>query len=449
MNDVVDNTEAESDGGEFDLAGKYEIYTNIGDPEVRGLYDKYQRGKLNVQPDFQRQFVWDNAKCSQLIESALLDIPLPAVYLSEEADGTQSVIDGQQRLTAFFSFIEGKFPGDKGKEFKLSSLKVFKDCNGLMYRELSEKYQDKIKDCKVRSIVFTAKSDSDLKFEIFERLNSGSVKLNDQELRNCIYRGPYNKLLRELSENDKYTKIMGYAEPHKRMIDIEYVLRFAAFYHMTYLNYSSPIKKFLNTEMEERREISDQKAQDLRVAFKNAIDLVYSVFGKSAFRKFSIGDESAPGGAWESKSFNAALYDILMWSLAGNDRNLIMANADAIREALLALMTSNEKFIESIGRGTSSTKMVKIRFDIWNRVLNDILDTKVKQPRCFSRALKEEFFKKDPTCAICGNHITEIDDAAMDHVEQYWLGGKTVPDNARLTHRYCNNARSKNDKKPN
>ena len=92
------------------------VYTEQGDPEVESLYGKYKRGKLIVQPDFQRYFVWDTEKSSRLMESVLLDIPLPVIYLSEEKDSREYVIDGQQRLTAFFSFVDGKFPN--GKEFK-------------------------------------------------------------------------------------------------------------------------------------------------------------------------------------------------------------------------------------------------------------------------------------------------------------------------------------------
>lgn len=155
------------------------IYTDKEDPEIESLYGKYKRGKLVLQPDFQRYFVWDSAKSSRLIESALLDIPLPVIYLSEGKDGKEYVIDGQQRLTAFFSFIDGKFPD--GKDFKLSGLKVYRDLNKKSFKEIDEGHQDKIKYSKLRTITFKKESDTDLRFEIFERLNTGAVSLNDQE----------------------------------------------------------------------------------------------------------------------------------------------------------------------------------------------------------------------------------------------------------------------------
>ena len=167
-----------------DLSGKRKIYPEQGDPEIDSLHKRFLKGRLNVQPEFQRQFVWDEIKSSRLIESALLDIPIPIVYLSEEKDGKENVIDGQQRLTSFFSFIDGKFPDNK--EFKLKNLNVFTELNGKKFNQLSEELQDKITTYKIRVIKFKKESDGDLQFEIFARLNSGSVPLNDQELRNCV-----------------------------------------------------------------------------------------------------------------------------------------------------------------------------------------------------------------------------------------------------------------------
>jgi uncharacterized protein with ParB-like and HNH nuclease domain len=205
----------ESDTDEQDdLSGKRRIYTEQGDPEIDSLHKRFHRGRLNVQPEFQRQFVWDKVKSSRLIESALLDIPIPIVYLSEERDGKENVIDGQQRLTAFFSFIDGKFPDDT--DFKLSGLKVFTEHNGKKFNQLSEEIQDKITTYKIRVIKFKKESDGDLQFEIFARLNTGSVPLNDQELRNCVFRGRFNELLKELSQ-DKDFKLLRFSLREKSL----------------------------------------------------------------------------------------------------------------------------------------------------------------------------------------------------------------------------------------
>ena len=120
---------------------KRKIFTDLADPQIDGLLGKFKRGKLVVQPDFQRQYVWDQVKASKLIKSALLGIPIPIVYLSEEPDNKEYVIDGQQRLTSFFSFIDGQFPS--GVDFHLKGLTVFAELNGKKYSELTEPYRTK------------------------------------------------------------------------------------------------------------------------------------------------------------------------------------------------------------------------------------------------------------------------------------------------------------------
>ena len=426
-----------------DLSGKRKIYTDPGDIEIDSLLGKFQRGRLNIQPEYQRQFVWDKVKSSRLLESALLDIPLPVVYLSEEKDGKENVIDGQQRLTAFFSFIIGKFPD--GSDFKLSGLKVFTELNGKKYSELSEELQDKIRYYKLRTIKFRKESDSDLQFEIFARLNTGSVPLNDQELRNCVYRGTFNTLLKELAQDVDFRYLLGLASADKRMKDRELVLRFAAFHFNTYLKYKAPIKNFLNHTMEKYQNISVTDEQELRNAFKNTIHIIKSLLDKNAFKRFYRGDEKNKNGKWEPLKFNVSLYDILMCSFAREDKNTVYQNLDRIREALIDLMTTDQDFIDSIELSTSSVKAVTYRFDKWRMTLQSILGIGTKEPRCFSYALKEELYNANDTCAICGNKINNIDDSAVDHIQQYWTGGKTIPENARLTHRYCNNARSRTD----
>ena len=421
------------------LSGKRKIYTEQGDLEIASLLGKYQRGRLNIQPEFQRQFVWDKVKSSRLIESALLDIPLPVIYLSEEQDGKENVIDGQQRLTSFFSFIGGKLPD--GSDFKLSGLKVFGELNGKKFKELSDELQDKISYYKLRTIKFKKESDNDLQFEIFARLNTGSVPLNDQELRNCVHRGKFNNLLKELATDQDFRYLLGLTASDRRMKDRELVLRFASFHFNTYLNYKAPIKNFLNHTIEKYRDISIVDEQNLRSAFKNTVQIIKSLLDKNAFKRFYRGDEKNKNGKWEPKKFNVSLFDILIYSFAREDKNTVYQNLERIREALIDLMTTDQIFIESIELSTSSVKAVTNRFDKWRMALQSILGIGNTEPRCFTYQLKQELYLSNDMCAICGNKIRNIDDSAVDHIQQYWTGGKTIPDNARLTHRYCNNAR--------
>jgi hypothetical protein len=252
-------------------------------------------------------------------------------------------------------------------------------------------------------------------------------------------------LLKELSVDPDFIFLLGLKKPDKRMRDIELVLRFAAFYHATYLNYKPPMKNFLNGEAEQYRNLSKVDAQRLRAAFKNACQITRSMFGDNAFKRFHKGSDKDHAGYWEPKKFNASLYDIVMYTFAREDKNVIYQNLDAIRESLIHLMSDNQEFIDSIELSTSSVQAVTKRCDIWRLAVQDVVGIGKKEPRCFSRELKQSLFKRNSTCAICGQRIEEIDDSAIDHVKQYWTGGRTIPENARLTHRYCNWARSRKE----
>ncbi|NLV28480.1 MAG: DUF262 domain-containing protein [Methanomicrobiales archaeon] len=136
---------------------KRKIYTKSSDPEINSLYQKWQRGKLILQPEFQRQYVWDKKKASRLVESVLLSVPLPIIYLAEDNDGKEYVIDGQQRLTSFFSFLDGKFPDET--DFKLSGLTVYSELNRKTFQEIEEPLQDKILYYEPKT--FTIKKESE------------------------------------------------------------------------------------------------------------------------------------------------------------------------------------------------------------------------------------------------------------------------------------------------
>ena len=432
---------------EFQYNKERKIFTHKAEYSVEHLHKMFRRGKLNLQPDFQRQFVWDKKKASSLIESLLLDVPIPVIYLAEDSEGTLLVIDGQQRLSSIFSFIDGNLPD--GQTFKLIGLTILRDLNQKGYVDIDELFQDKLEECALSTITIKKESDYELQFEIFERLNTGSVKLNDQELRNCLYRGPYLNLLKKLSQDADYRYIMGLKGPDKRMKDVEYVLHFGAFYHQTYLKYEKvkQIRVFLNDEMKKYQNISDEDQEDFKAAFKKTVQINKSLFGNRSFRKIRCGDNEDPNSVWKNTVVvNSSLFDVLMVSFLEYDKNLIMRNLDALREAIISLMTENQEFIDSIEKWTYAHDQVKRRFEIFNQTISSILRTDNTQERLFSYELKENLFKLNNTCAICGQRIYMIEDSAVDHIEQYWLGGKTIPDNSRLTHRYCNASRKRKER---
>ena len=418
------------------------------DPSIKELFRQWKDRELIIDPDFQRHSVWDIGKSSRLIESALLKMPLPTIYLSEEEDGSMQVIDGQQRLTAFFAFMEGHFPLGTGKPFKLKGLTTKTDLEGKTFTELDKPTRSDIERFTMRVVVLLRGCDPNLKYEIFRRLNTGAVALNQQELRNCIYRGKYNNLLKKLSKDKDFVWVLtgGNSSKNsleKRMKDVELVLRFASFYNWTHEKYIKG-PKFLNNDMEKYRDIKDKEVRELTVAFKKFVGITKSLFAEHSFRRFERGDEDNPSGKWGP--FNTAIYDTFCYlGYKSIQKPKIIKNLDCIREAILHLMTEDEKFIDQISLATTDEAVVKSRHERFKKLIDEIVKTTRKEPRSFSKQLKEEMYKQDKTCRICQQEITHIDDAALDHKEQYWKGGKTVPQNARLAHRYCNCARPKDD----
>ena len=255
--DDIDN-ELEDDSEEFI---NEEIESRILTPNIQSIYLDIKKGKIILQLDFQRNYVWDIKKKSRLIESILLRIPLPVIYLNEEIDNKKSVIDGQQRLTTIYNF--------KDDDFCLKSKN--KKWNGKKYSELIEEEQTLIDDTILNIIIFTKNNKENLKYEIFQRLNTGSVKLNDMELRNCIYYGRYMNLLKELAKNKKFQEMISIKGLEARMIDALLVHRFCALIHTGFFNYKDPMKTFLNKDAEKYRNINANEIDELEKKFKHAL----------------------------------------------------------------------------------------------------------------------------------------------------------------------------------
>jgi hypothetical protein len=362
--------------------------------------------------------------------------------LAEEKDGTFSVIDGQQRLTSFISFVEGKFPN--GTEFKLYGLKVMPELNRKSFAQLDKELQTKIKTTTIHSVIIKKESNEDIKFEIFERLNTGATKLNEDEIRNTVYRGRYIKLLAELADNDIFDNLIRKETYKVRMIYRGLILRFFALSEKSYVNYKSPMKQFCNKELRESREMSDAKSKEYKERFLHCTDLVKIVFGTHAFRRYMPGKHDSPQGSWAQDQINLALFDLQMVGFRNYSKNEVLAKADYIREALLDLMINNEEFQFLIAYKTSDTDNVKRRFRIWMDTLDEIIGSNSYQQRVFPFSIKEKLFNERPYCAISGQKILAIEDAEVDHITPYSKGGPTTLENAQLTLRYFN--RAKKDK---
>lgn len=422
------------------------IITQPADPTISALCEKIDREKLTVHANFQRKYVWGNQPKikSRLIESVLLGVPIPIIYTAEDEDtGKELVIDGQQRLLTFHGF--------KNNQFKLKGLTILGELNGYKFSDFSDlndpnikevtdklgDLQDRFCDRSIRTVKILKESHPDIKFEIFERLNRGSVKLNDQELRNCIYRGNFNELLKELVNNADYLRLQGLKKPHRRMLDVERILRFFAFCDKSERNYKAPLKKFLNEYMKEKQDISKDELEMKKNLFKKCVEICQTVFGNIAYKRVFPGDEDNVNG-YVDDSINQGIMDIQMYGFMEYEKRDVVPKAQIIREAYLGLVTSNSRFIDTIEIGTYGTNQVKRRTEMWINKLREAIDLPRDDPRKFTYAEKKQLFDASNICALCGNKITYIEDAHVDHIERYSEGGETKIRNGRLTHRYCN-----------
>lgn len=431
----IELDEVEMDGfdeGDLNAPLDRKVTLDKADRSLSELHRWYKMGRIIVDPEWQRNYVWDTVRASKLIESFLLDIPVPVVYLAKTEDNKYEVIDGLQRLTSVFDYLDNKY--------KLQRLDILGDIVNKNFNELPESSQRKLEDAILRSFELSSGA-GDIHFIVFERLNTGGVKLNDMEIRNCLYRGTLNGLIKDLASSSEFNRTINQKNFGKRMQDRALVLRFLAFYERTHHKCKYGLKRFLNEFLETYRNATPEKIGEYEKVFDKCMKACFTVFGDSAFRLKSeiTKPNSKSAGEWASRP-NAAIFQVISTSFANYDLGQITRAADSIYEEYLDLINSDEQWVDRVRRATGEATRLTYAFDIWNSRLGTVLSehTPNDSKRVFSRQLKKELFDSDPTCKLCQQRIPLIDDAVLDHDVRYWSGGKTVPENAQLVHRLCN-----------
>lgn len=327
-----------------------ELVTTPYDPPVKSIVREINSKELIVNPSFQRKSVWDNTRKSRLIESLLLNIPIPVCFFAEDKDGKKVVVDGQQRLRAIEEYKSGGFV--------LSGLQVLDQLNGKKWVDLTPRQARIIDNRTIRCIVISEKSDPNIRFEVFERLNTGGVPLNDQELRNCVFRGTFNELLDELSRDKTWLRLVGKTKPDERLRHHELILRFFAV-QQGLNDYKPPLKKFLNDFMRANRDADKAKLTDLKLAFQTAITSVDAAFGERAFRKVKISKDGS--GQWDS-AVNRAVFDIQMVGLGPLHPSELKKLSDQLVAEFENLCRRDDEFSESITRSTADRTKFFRRF---------------------------------------------------------------------------------------
>lgn len=271
---------------------RYPVTSYGADFDVEGLVRRIARGDIFV-PSFQRGFVWKQEDSSKFIESLLLGLPVPAIFLAQEND-TQKllVIDGQQRLYSLYYFYQGQ----------LSLRGISRAYNGLIYENLKPEDQRRLDNSLIHAVIVRQDHRDDSLssiYFIFERLNIGRTKLQAQELRSALYHDKFNDLLQTLNQNEKWRIL--YGAPSDRLRDEELILRFIALFYERE-KYRKPMLEFLNRFMGRNRDLDVHRGEDIHSIFNKTVDIIHDCIGKDAFRP--------------RKSLNTAMAESVMLGIA-------------------------------------------------------------------------------------------------------------------------------------
>lgn len=304
-NDVVnEDTEMEAKivgdyAGETADEKQYTISGYGADFDVEGLVRRLNRDDIEI-PKFQRTFVWNQSRASRFVESLLIGLPVPGIFLYRDKDSqTLRVIDGQQRLLSLQAYYNGKFP-DTEREFTLTGLKSRFD--GYLYADLPAEDRRRLNDSIIHASIIqqeSADDDGTSQFSLFERLNTTSTPLSPQEIRAAIYGGKMNDFLVELNTCAEWRALVG--KPNRRKRDQELILRFIALY-FSFEDYRPPMKSFLNRYMHDNKDMQSCDALKVRSVFQETVTVILEKLGEKAFKP--------------SRVLNAAVQDSLMIGIA-------------------------------------------------------------------------------------------------------------------------------------
>ncbi|MBI3797123.1 MAG: DUF262 domain-containing protein [Deltaproteobacteria bacterium] len=326
----------------------YEINTYPADFTLEVLHQKWKDKEIEI-PRFQRQFVWKQVQASKLIESFLIGLPVPSVFLyTERRSQKLLVIDGQQRLRSIFYFLEGFFGEEKNGTrtiFQLKGLSNQSKYLGMSFKDLEEAEQRRLRNCVLRSFIVQQldPNDDTSIYHIFERLNTGGTLLGNQEIRNCVYRGAFNELLHELNTFPAWRSIVGKPDPDSRQKDVELILRFFALLDRSH--YQRPLKDFLSKFMKANRDPDKRVIEGFRKLFSMTSAAVVNHLGE---RPFHI-----------RAGLNSAVFDCVMVSFA-NNLDAIPQDIKYRYERLL----DDSGFLKDVSGSTTNEEVVKSRFQV-------------------------------------------------------------------------------------
>jgi len=317
--------------------------------------------EIDLSPEFQRgKELWNKEKQSQLIESLLINFPLPTFYFDGTNNKNWLVIDGLQRLCAINNFTVLK-------TLKLEKLEFLKKLEGDGFDDLDRTFQRQIEEAQIVAYIVNPGTPDDVKYNIFKRINTGGLVLTQQEIRHAINHGKPAKFIADLASSKEFKEATGGINPD-RMLDREFVTRFFAFYICPISEYHPELDIYLNEKMKLIDNIPDNKLNKIKHGFLESMILSKIIFDKHAFRKvYNMDDSRNP--------INKALFQV--WSvtlskLTDKERNDLKEKKDIVLEKFMKLLTDN-KFDLSITSSTDDVNRIGYRFDKINSLIQEVL----------------------------------------------------------------------------
>lgn len=359
---------------DFSLSETYQIRSWGSDYSFALLVDMYKKGMI-VKPEIQRNYVWDKKEASSFIDSILLGLPLPSIFLAKTQEELMLIVDGYQRIMTVKYFVDGIFEPDKKSFNLINSEKISKQWRGKTFTELSDAEQRRILNTTIHSIIFVQdfpKEEATQEnkrlyngslYQIFERINTSGRTLLPQEIRNCIYQGPLNKLLIELNNYHIWRKLYGLNTVDSRMRDVEFILRFFALSALFWSNYnistnSISLKKYLNDYMDNEEVNTDSALQKLKELFIKTTNFIYKHIGEEAFHNISKmhKDKIIP-------KFNPTIFDSIMISSANFLEKQTVISSENYKSQRRELL-KNEEYQNAISIRTTNIDSIKTRINL-------------------------------------------------------------------------------------
>ena len=332
-----------------------QIRVNTKQFSLRNVLDMIEESSIELAPDFQRDEVWKPLQRSRLVESVLLQIPLPAFYFAEDSEGNMRVVDGLQRLSTIRDFVRG----DEKSRFKLRDLEYLL-LDGRRFGDLPPLLKRRIQNAQITVHVIDPTTPPRIMFDIFKRINTGGTPLNAQEIRHCMSKPRSRAILKSMTSLSEFNDATNGLGGQKRMHDREMALRFAAFQLLGVAGYAEEpaMDAFLQRAtalLDDAEQVSDDMVESLIARFRTGMSNAYLVFGAHTFRKWPVHDD-------RRKPVNRALFETWGSTLADFEIDDLDRRKDQIIRAARQLMTTDLEYLESITSSTSGLRRVRYRF---------------------------------------------------------------------------------------